>query len=406
MKNKHRWLLNPWLILPSDNKMLHSESQYTRLRWLLTIAGLVLYVVDIWTDMGLALKYFCEKQYVWTGLTLLFVLAGLLVSQLFSSAWYMDDMKNVLRNPDGRGTVAGMSTGLLVVLHVFGMGVFSRYYHLLKRGFEVVRMTPKCCTVEESREEHHYLFCLATDLSMLKLFEAFLESAPQLLLQIYILLGHDEGSVMQYLSMAFSFFNLAWALVDYRRCLRRSLHHIREMPSGLPTAIYLLYKLCTITSHILSFSLLLILSSYSAVALVLFWLLMTTFTHLLHTNFCSSKGLELLYQAVIGVILTFTFFNVKGQDTKVLMTIYYIFHFLLNIMAPVMLALLKPELQTAPFLLPVVGLIAGGSVLGLVSLTLYYLFLHPRGKWREADEVDGLGTETESMRRMRNFLQP
>ncbi|XP_034428453.1 XK-related protein 9 isoform X1 [Hippoglossus hippoglossus] len=386
--------------------MLDSDSQYTRLRWLLTIVGLVLYVVDIGTDVGLALRHFGEKQYVWAGLTLLFVLAGLLVSQIFSFAWYRDDMKDGLTNPDGRGTVAGMSTGELVVLHIFGMGVVSRYYHLLKKGFKVVRMTPMCSTVEERREEHHSLFCVAADLSMLKLFEAFLESAPQLLLQLYILLDHCKGSVMQYLSMVFSFFNIAWALVDYRRCLRRSLPLIREMPSGLPTAIYLLYKLCTITSHILSYSLLLLLSSYSTVALVLLWLLMTTFTHLLHTNFCSSKSLELLYQAVVGVILTFTFFNVKGQDTKVLMTIYYIFHVLINVTAPVLLALLKPEQQTGPFLLPVGCLIVVGSVLGLGGLILYYAYLHPRGKWREADEVDGLGNETESMRRMRNFLHP
>ncbi|XP_060949527.1 XK-related protein 9 [Limanda limanda] len=384
--------------------MLYSDSQYTRLRWLLTIAGLVLYVVDIGTDVALALRYFGEEQYVGAGLTLLFVLAGLLVSQIFSFAWYRDDMKDGLTNPDGRGTVAGMSTGGLVVLHVFGMGVVSRYYHLLKRGFKVARMTPKCSTVEERREEHYSLFCLAADLSMLKLFDAFLESAPQLLLQLYIVLDHKGGSVMQYLSMVFSFFNIAWALVDYRRCLRRSLPLIREMPSGLPTIIYLVYKLCTITSHILSYSLLLILSSYSTVALVLLWLLMTTFTHLLHTNFCSSKGLELLYQAVVGVILTFTFFNVKGQDTKVHMTIYYICHFLINVTAPVLLALLKPEQQT---LLLVVGcLIVGGSLLGLVSLILFYLYLHPRGKSLRTDEVDGLGKEVESMRRMRNFLQP
>lgn len=206
--------------------------------------------------------------------------------------------------------------------------------------------------------------------------------------------------------MAFSFFNIAWALVDYRRCLRRSLPHIREMPSGLPTAIYLLYKLFTITSHILSYTLLLILSTYTTIALTVLWLLATTWTHLLQTNFCSSRGLELLYRAVVGVILTFTFFNVKGQDTKVAMVIYYVFYFLINITAPVLLALLKPELQTASFLLTVGGLILGGLVLGLVCLVLYYLLLHPREKWREADEVDGPGEETETTKRIRNFLQP
>jgi len=47
------------------------------------------------------------------------------------------------------------------------------------------------------RSAHHKLFCLATDLSMLKVFEAFLESLPQLLLQIYLLLDHGECSLLQ-----------------------------------------------------------------------------------------------------------------------------------------------------------------------------------------------------------------
>ncbi|XP_054479292.1 XK-related protein 9 [Anoplopoma fimbria] len=385
---------------PSD------DIQYTKLRWLLTIAGLFLYVVDIWTDVGLAVKYFRENNYVWTGLTLVFVLVGLLVTQIFSYTWYRDDMKEIPVNTWGKPTTSGLSKAGLAVLHLFGMGIFTRYYQLLKKGFKGVWTTPHSYTVDERRDEHQHLFCMATDLSMLKLFESFLESVPQLLLQLYIVLSREEGSVLQYVSMAFSFLNIAWTLVDYRRCLRRSLPQIREMPSGLPTAIYLLYKLCTITSHILSYTLLLILSPYSTVAFTVLWLLATTWTHVLQTNFCSSGKLELLYRAVIGVILIFTFFNVKGQDTKVAMIIYYLLYAVVNTTAPLLLVLLKPELQTATFLLTVSGLIFGGSVLGLVCLVLYYLLLHPREKWREADEVDGQGMETQATKRRQNFLQP
>ncbi len=107
--------------------MHQSNIQYTKLRWLLTIGGLLLYVVDIWTDIGLALKYFQEKHFVWTGLTLAFVLAGLLVTQIFSYAWYWDDMHNVLINPEGKPDISGMSKGGLAALHVFGVGIFTRY---------------------------------------------------------------------------------------------------------------------------------------------------------------------------------------------------------------------------------------------------------------------------------------
>lgn len=219
----------------------------------------------------------------------------------------------------------------------------------------------------------------------------------------------DTESCVSDLSMAFSFFNIAWSLVDYRRCLRRSLPRIAAMPSGLPTAIYLLYKFCTITSHVLSYTLLLVLSPYSSIGLTVLWLLGTTWTHVLQTDFCSSPKLEPLYRAVIGVILTFTFFNVKGQDAMVPMTIYYLFYFFVNVTAPLLLGLLKPEWQTDPFLLTVSGVIFGGSVLGLCFLVLYYRFLHPKETQRQADEVDGVDVvvkPTRATRRRNNFLQP
>lgn len=363
-------------------------------------------MADIGTDVALALKYFQEEHFVWGGLTLAFVLMGLLFTQIFSYSWYWDDMNNTFTNPEGKPTISGMSKGGLTILHFFGMGIFTRYYHLLQKGFSVVWTASNSYVLEERRLVHQKLFGLATDLSMLKLFEAFLESVPQLLLQLYILLDQKEVSVMQCLSMVFSFFNIAWALVDYRRCLRRSLPQIQEMPSGLPTLIYLLYKLFTITSLILSYSLLLRLSTYSIIAFPIIWLVATIWTCCLQTDFCTSKILEFLYRAVIGVILTFTFFNVKGQDTKMEMIVYYFLYSLINLTAPSLLALLRPELQTATFLLTISGLILGCSLLGLVCLMLYYVFLHPRGKIQVADEVDGLAKEKDTTRRIRKFLQP
>lgn len=386
--------------------MSTSEFQFSKLRWFLTIAGLFLYAADIWTDICLTVTFYQEEHHLWAGLTLGFIVLGLLVSQIFSFAWYWDDMNDFLINPKGKATIAGLSKCVLITLHIFGLGVFIRYYQLLKKGFAVLWTTGRSYTEEESREKHHHLFCMATDLSMLKLFETFLESAPQLLLQVYIvLLGYRDVSVFQYLSMAFSFISIAWSLVDYRRCLRRSLPHISEMPSGLPTFVYLLYKLCTITSLILSYSLYLILSAYSTVALSIVWLLMTIWTNTLQTNFCSSRALEMLYRLVVGVILTFTFFNVKGHNTKVAMGIYYSTFCLINIASPILLALVMPHFNETTILVVDI-LILGGIFLGLFCLVLYYVRLHPAVKLVDTDEVDRLSNENKSMVRIRTFLQP
>lgn len=206
--------------------------------------------------------------------------------------------------------------------------------------------------------------------------------------------------------MVFSFFNASWALVDYRRCLRRSLPRVKEMPSGLPTAVYLLYKLCTITTHILSYSFLLILSSYTTIGFAVIWLAATIWTHLIPTKFCSSSILELLYRAVIGVILIFTFFNVKGQDTKIPMAIYYVFCTAVNTTALLLLALLKPELLKNTFVLTAYVLIGVGTVLGLVCLVWYYLCLHRGGNRLEEEEVDGPMIQAKLVTRISLFFQP
>ncbi|XP_061522618.1 XK-related protein 9 [Phycodurus eques] len=386
----------------TDSGMLQTDIRYTKLRWFLTAVGLLLYVVDIWTDVGLSLKYLLDEHYIHSAMTFSFVLAGLLVTQIFSHAWYEDDLDDALMNP-----VSGMSKCRLMIFHLCGAGIFTRYYHLLKSGFRVVWFSAGSLDEDARKEVHHGLFCHATDLSMLKLFEAFLESAPQLLLQIYIVLDKGGALVVQYLSMVFSSFNIAWALVDYRRCLRRSLPRIQEMPSGIPTVIYFLYKLCTISSHILSFSLLLVLTPYCVIALVtILWLLGTIWSHLLCTNFCSTRSHEMVYRAVVGFILTFTFFNVKGQDTRIAMAVYYFLYSLINMTSPLLLALFKPDVQKATFFLVISGLIFCGTVLGLVCLVLYYLHLHPREKWRQADEVDGTVNHRELKGRMSNFLRP
>ncbi|XP_067108056.1 XK-related protein 9 isoform X1 [Osmerus mordax] len=381
--------------------MISSESQYTKLRWICTALGLVLYLVDVGTDIVLGVTYFIARDFVWSGLTLFFMLLGAVSTQIFSYAWYRDDMRNVLINPDGNSRISGMSKCGLTLLHLSGMGVFTRYYHLLKKGGRAVWSDKM-----DEKDQRLRLFCLATDLSMLKLFETFLESAPQLLLQLYIILGHNYRSITQYVSLVGSFVNITWSIVDYRRCLRRSLTHVNEMPSGLPLTVYMLYKLLTITSHILSYTLLLVLNIYSTIAMLIIWILGTIWAFWLQTNFCTSKGLEYLYRAIVGVILAFTFFNVKGQHTRSAMSVYYVFHVLVNLSTPMLLMLLRPELTDSEFLMPVTLLIDVTTVLGILCLVVYYTLLHPRENTRQSDEVDGQYIEPRSANGLTRFLQP
>jgi len=205
--------------------------------------------------------------------------------------------------------------------------------------------------------------------------------------------------------MAVSFVNIAWATVDYRRCLRRSLTHINEMPCGIPTAVYLFYKIFTITSRILCLTLFIMLSPFSTLAMALIWLVGTTWAFVEKTDFCSSRVLEHLYRAIVGVILVFTFFNIKGVNTRVPMTVYYIVSVCQNLAAPILLYLLKPESEGTDYFLPILFFILITNSLGLGLLALYYNLLHPPGY--VADEVDGIERlkQEKKSTRLDRFLQ-
>ncbi|KAM9436662.1 XK-related protein 9 [Clarias gariepinus] len=352
--------------------------RFSKFRWICTLIGLIFSVVDIASDLLLSVQYCKEKRYVWFALTLLFMLAGSMCAQIFSYCWYRDDHSGDDHPPRTHTTHIGL-------LHLLQMGFFTRYYNLLKRSFSYVWRAPS----ESSNEM--LLFGLAADLSMLRLMETFLESVPQLLLQTYIVLQHHRTSKVQYLSMAVSFLNVAWSTVDYWRCLRRSLPNIQEMPGGIPTVVYLLYKILTITARILSLALLLMLTPWTILVLVFSWIAAMVWAHMLKTDFCTLRCVEGLYRCIVGVILVFTFFNIKGKKTKREMIIYYMIVTLHNFSAPGFMFLFIESIAESDFFLPVTLFILISDTLGLGFLILYYTAFHPRNQ-DESDVVDGIVT--------------
>ncbi|XP_063063603.1 XK-related protein 9 [Engraulis encrasicolus] len=389
------------------------STEFTKVRWVLTVIGLVLYVVDIASDVVLAAKYLCDGQMVWAVLTVVFVLSASVCTQIFSYRWFRDDKAEESRRSGGEQVEEScVPWGLIRGLHIMQMGIFTRYFQLLRRSFCVVRsksvshsndeVRPKSKSNSKSvsQEEHLQLFRLATDLSMLRLFEAFLESVPQLLLQLYIaLLGHGHLSVFQYVSMVASFLSVSWAMVDWRRCHRHSRPDLRKM-TGVSTVVYLLYKFLTISVRLFSLSLLLAVTPCNLLPVGLTWVLATAWAAYLNTDFCTSRALEWLYRGVVGVVLVFSFFNVKGSNTRLSMALYYALYCLQSVTAPLQLYLSpSPHLLWLPCL-PVLAAILGGLSVGLALLGLYYGLLHPpqkeeekegeNGERRVPDEVDGV----------------
>ncbi|KAG8520531.1 XK-related protein 9, partial [Galemys pyrenaicus] len=111
------------------------------------------------------------------------MLFGTLVVQCFSYSWFKDDLKKSHEE----------SQCHLLLFHCLQGGVFTRYWFALKKGYHLAfkDSSKDDSFTEEDCEVIHRM----TDLSLLRLFETYVEGCPQLVLQLYIFLERGETNI-------------------------------------------------------------------------------------------------------------------------------------------------------------------------------------------------------------------
>lgn len=95
---------------------MSAQTRFTRLRWALTVIGLILYAGDIVTDFVVAARHLQGGNITWGILTVAFVVCASVCTQIFSYTWFRDDT-------GGRHVSCDIVTGL----HVTHMGILTRY---------------------------------------------------------------------------------------------------------------------------------------------------------------------------------------------------------------------------------------------------------------------------------------
>ena len=115
---------------------------------------------------------------------------------------------------------------------------------------------------------------------------------------------------------------------------------------------------------------------------VVHWLLMMAWVVWQKTDFCSNIWEERLYNAVVGVIYCFCFFNLKEGRSRYRMTVFYSLTFIENltfVAAYYWSAHHVPGLAVSWFSLISMVIVVAGTAVGLSSMVLYYRFFHPAG---------------------------
>ncbi|XP_065608625.1 XK-related protein 9 isoform X2 [Cyrtonyx montezumae] len=374
--------------------------KFTKQNFIFLVGGIIVYITDIGVDFWVASKYFYQGQYCWAILIVCFRGLSSLITQIFSYQWFKNDRK---------GTDHGKLDWIFLV-HFFHCGIFLRYWFALKYGCQAAFRQESSGDGSEADPPNiiqKQAIDVLTDINMLRVFKTFLETTPQLFVQIYVLMEHNNHNFYQYAAIIISFCGISFSMVDYQISLRKSLPDKEEF-RVLPKLVYLFYKLLTITSWILSISLMTLLSIRSSIILlILLWSCGFAWTLKQHTTFCKSKEMEYLYRTVVGIIILFTFFNTKGRKTKACISIYYATHTFVTVGILFVCLFWKPAVLKQIHFTVVSILTILSLMLGIIFLVVYYKYFHPTIYCKQRmffDEVDRKGGDNMEVGRFQNFL--
>lgn len=220
------------------------------------------------------------------------------------------------------------------------------------------------------------------DLSMLRLFEAFSENAPQLVLMIALTV---EMQIIQFFTVAKivgSLSSLSLSVLSYHRNMRAFLVDKTKMRWS-SSVMYFLWNLFLIGPRVMCLALFAsVLPCYVAAHFLSLWTLLVVWAWWQNTDFMDSGAGERLYRATVGLIWYFSWFNVASGSTKLYGMIYHVAMGVDNVLLlglwwwwrSVESARLGP-LAMKPFLL--VGVLVIIYITGILLKLLYYWKCHP-----------------------------
>uniref|UniRef100_A0A8D0B8W3 XK-related protein n=1 Tax=Salvator merianae TaxID=96440 RepID=A0A8D0B8W3_SALMN len=342
------------------------------------LAGTVAFLVDFCVDVWTAARYLKAGDYYWGGLVLLFLFLSSVTTQFFSWAWYQSDLEDVKQELPKRQT--------LLTLHILQLGYLYRCFHVLKVGFRV-------CQMEAATDvQRGYAIFLSHDVSLLRLFETFMEGAPQLTLVLYIILHTGKAEVFQLLGICTSLVCIAWALLDYHQSLRSFLQDKHSL-DRLPSFFYFLWNFLLVCPRILCLAVFaLLFPSYIFIHFFCIWFAMFLWVSLQGTDFMEHDISEWFYRAMVGIILYFCWFNVAEGKTCHRSVIYHTFLFLDNVILAT--SWLWNNVPFSFDFYVVLALVAALPcyMLGIIVRSIYYKCFHPTLQALPPafyDEIDG-----------------
>ncbi|XP_022619070.1 XK-related protein 7-like [Seriola lalandi dorsalis] len=394
-----------------------AEQRYSLPDCCWTLCALLVFFSDGASDLWLAADYYLRRDYWCFALTLVFVIVPSVVVQVLSFRWFAYDFSETVESGTAAAAVvaasgaeesdfstkdsgergAGCTAGAGVlpgpgtaggargccrvfmwlfqaIVHIFQLAQVWRYVHALYLGVQ--------SRWHRDPERRHYYWRMmfeSADISMLRLLESFLKSAPQLVLQLSIMIQASQVLPLQGLSASASLISLAWMVSSYQKVLRDSRDD--KLPMTYKAVIVqILWHLFTIGARTLAFALFAsVFQLYFGIFIVAHWCIMTFWIIQGETDFCMSKWEEIIYNMMVGIVYVFCWFSVREGRTRCRMLIYSLTVFVENVALTTAWYLYRGPRSSDFYAVIMVCVVASSYALGTFFMFVYYCLLHPDG---------------------------
>ncbi|XP_049841756.1 XK-related protein 7-like [Schistocerca gregaria] len=369
-----------------DTDYVPKTSRITYRDILSPIISIISHTADVALDANLAYSYYASAEYVYFKLTLLFILFPALVNTVISTRMYVADEDNMTLTK-----IATKRWLLRMFVLFFQIAPILRHCDVLMYALQSWKAEKDKDFINQ-RKYYELMVKEDSDAALLRLFECFLEAAPQQVLQATIILTRTKAvSTFTYYSQLASFgssiLSMGWSMASYQRVIRFAQQD-KENITWKGTVMQFLWHFMVTVSRILSISVAsAMFPAETAVACGVHWLIMTGWLSLWErTNFCSSRkfsvakqqAAEILFCSVLGLVYIFTYVTPKDGRNRTRYTIYYMVCFAENVLAVTAWATADTVMQEKWYFYPLlIGCIVP-FVIGIGFMLLYYLCFHPR----------------------------
>ncbi|XP_054003602.1 XK-related protein 6-like [Hylaeus anthracinus] len=364
-------------------------------------SSIIMHVVDMAIDMNLAIRYLLAGKTTYFTWTATFIFLPSLINVIISRKMiYQDDKISTTSNHSEYKWIHAMLTRnvFFIVIVAFQLAPVLRYYQTLKYALKAYKFKK---LNDHNAQRRYYLKMLKEDqdVALLRVFECFLEAAPQQILQLTILLKNYHSNINfefihQVASILSSLGSMGWVMASYHRSIR--LAQQDKLNIGLTgTVLQFLWHFCTTVSRILSLSVIAsVWPLYTGIGCICHWIGMTTWviidSHGM-LEFCRNYShaphfppkvkeriYSMLFSMVIGIVHVFIYLNAVDGSTFLKHVYFYIICFLENITATIFwIYSSSDEVKNAWYFNVLLILCIIPFLLGITAMIVYYSVFHP-----------------------------